>query len=205
MNVARKIGAERLLLATHNAGKAAEISALLAPYGTEVVTAGDLGLPVPVETGTTFAENARIKALAGAEASGLPALADDSGLSVVPLGGDPGVYTADWAETPDGRDFAMAMEKVRKACAEKGAEHLPAAVFHCTLCLAWPDGVTSLVEGTVRGHLEWPPRGENGHGYDPIFVMDGETITFGEMDPDRKAEVSHRADAFSKLVKAHFG
>ena len=203
----RKLTPGRLVIASHNAGKVREITALLGPYGMDPVSAGSLGLPEPEETGTTFAENAKLKALASATASGLPALADDSGLEVVALGGRPGVYTADWAERQwfegeKGRDWYMAMGKVEGLLCEFGADVDRSAAFVCTLCLAWPDGETALFEGRVSGSLVWPPRGRNGFGYDPVFQPAGQPLTFGEFAPEAKHAVSHRAQAFGKLVAA---
>jgi len=195
----RPLTETRLLLATHNAGKAREVSALLAEHGIAVVTAGELGLPVPEETETTFVGNATIKALAAAKAGGMVALADDSGFSVKALDGAPGVYTADWAEQPDGtRDYAAAMAKV-----ERLARHAPdrGAWFSCALVLAWPDGHVESFLGEAHGTWVWPPRGEKGFGYDPIFVPEGETKTFAEIDPALKHRISHRAAAF-RLLKA---
>jgi XTP/dITP diphosphohydrolase len=206
----RKLGSERLIIATHNAGKLREISALLAPFGLECVSAGDFGLPEPEETGTTFVENALIKARAAAEASGLPALADDSGLSVDALGGRPGVYTADWAERQwfegdKGRDWYMAMGKVEGLLQEIGADADRSAQFNCVLAIAWPGGDSVVYKGIVQGSLVWPPRGKRGFGYDPVFLPKGRAETFGEMDPDEKHLISHRADAFAKLVAEQFG
>jgi XTP/dITP diphosphohydrolase len=195
----RKLQPGKLVIASHNQGKVREIRALLEPFGIEPVSAGDLGLPEPEETGTTFAENALLKAHASARGSGMVALADDSGLCVTALGGDPGVYTADWAETPDGRDWQLAMEKVEAALQARNAADRSAA-FVCTLALAWPDGHAEIFEGRVEGHLEWPPRGEMGFGYDPVFVPSGYTESFAELDPAIKHSISHRADAFAKLV-----
>lgn len=205
----RKLGSETLVIATHNAGKLKEISALLAPYGLNCISAGSLGLAEPAETGTTFIENALIKARAASEASGLPALADDSGLSVTALGGRPGVYTADWAERqwfegPPGRDWYMAMGKVEGMLAELGASTDRSAWFSCVLAVAWPDGESAVYEGRVDGSLTWPPRGALGFGYDPVFVPSGREQTFAEIDPDEKHRISHRADAFAKLVAAQF-
>ena len=200
----RKLRPGKLVIASHNQGKVREIRALLAPFGIEPVSAGDLGLPEPAETGTTFAENALIKARASAEGSGIVALADDSGLCVDALGGEPGVYTADWAETPDGRDWYMAMAKVEERLQALGPEVDRSAHFTCTLALCWPDGETALFEGRVAGHLTWPPRGEMGFGYDPVFVPDGHDQTFAEIAPEAKHAISHRADAFAKLVAAVF-
>ncbi len=196
----RRFAGGRLVIASHNAGKVREIGALLAPYGAEVVSAGDLGLPEPEETGDTFLANARIKSLAAATASGLPALADDSGLAVEALGGDPGIYSARWAG-PD-KDFRVAMERVER---ELGANPDRRAHFVCALSLCWPDGVEVAVEGYVHGTVVWPPRGDRGFGYDPMFVPDGSSRTFGEIDPAEKDRISHRADAFRKLVAACFG
>lgn len=203
----RKLAPGRLVIASHNEGKVREITALLGPHGMEPVSAGSLGLPEPEETGTTFAENARIKALASATASGLPALADDSGLEVKALGGRPGVYTADWAERQwfegeKGRDWYMAMGKVEGLLCERGPDVDRAAAFVCTLCLAWPDGETALFEGRVEGSLVWPPRGTQGFGYDPVFQPAGHALTFGEFEPAAKHAISHRAVAFARLVAA---
>jgi XTP/dITP diphosphohydrolase len=205
----RRLGSETLVIATHNAGKLKEISALLAPYGVNCISAGSLGLPEPPETGTTFVENALIKARAAAEAAGLPALADDSGLSVAALDGRPGVYTADWAERqwfegPPGRDWYMAMGKVEGMVAALGTNTPRDCWFSCVLALAWPNGETVVYEGRVDGTLTWPPRGDRGFGYDPVFVPNGRSETFGEIDPDEKHRISHRADAFAKLVAAQF-
>ena len=202
--------AGRLVIATHNAGKLREISALLAPFGLDCVSAGDLGLPEPAETGTTFVENALIKARAAAEASGLPALADDSGLSVAALGGRPGVYTADWAERqvfegPAGRDWYLAMGKVEGLLAEQGPGVDRSGWFSCVLAIAWPDGPSVVYEGRVDGTLTWPPRGTLGFGYDPVFMPVGDDRTFAELDPAEKHRISHRADAFAKLVADQFG
>jgi XTP/dITP diphosphohydrolase len=200
----RKLQPGKLVIASHNQGKVREIRALLAPYGIEPVSAGDLGLPEPEETGTTFAENALIKARASAEGSGLVALADDSGLCVAALDGAPGVYTADWAETPDGRDWYLAMKKVETRLKALGKSVDRSARFVCTLALCWPDGETALFEGTVAGTLTWPPRGTLGFGYDPVFVPNGQTKSFAEIPPEAKHAISHRADAFAKLVAAVF-
>jgi XTP/dITP diphosphohydrolase len=208
--VTRKLGSETLVIATHNAGKLQEIGALLAPYGLECVSAGSLGLPEPAETGTTFVENALIKARAAAEGSGLPALADDSGLCVNALSGRPGVYTADWAQrqwfegTP-GRDWYMAMGKVEGLLCELGPDVDRSGHFACVLAIAWPDGASAVYEGRVAGMLTWPPRGLLGFGYDPVFVPQGASQTFAEIDPDQKHRISHRADAFAKLVAEQFG
>ncbi len=198
----RPLGSDRLVLASHNAGKLREIADLVRPLGLSVVSAGDLGLPVPDETEETFAGNARIKAHAAAQAAGLPALSDDSGLIVDALDGAPGVHTADWAETPEGRDFGMAMGMVWERLERREAAEPRTARFHCTLCLAWPDGTDSLFEGEVPGHLVWPPRGDRGFGYDPMFVPEGHCLTFGEMEPQQKHAMSHRAVAFAAFVRA---
>jgi len=207
-----KLGGGSLVIATHNAGKLKEISALLDPYGLKCLSAGSLGLPEPPETGKTFVENALIKARAAAEASQLPALADDSGLSVEALGGRPGVYTADWAERQwfegdPGRDWYMAMGKVEGMLQQLGPDTDRGAAFHCVLAVAWPDGEHAIYEGLCPGALTWPPRGEMGFGYDPVFVPSaryGEE-TFAEIDPSEKHAISHRADAFAKLVADQFG
>lgn len=200
----RKLKPGRLVIASHNAGKVREIGALLEGRGLEVVSAAELDLPEPVETGTTFVANAELKARAAADLSGLPALADDSGLCVDALGGDPGVYTANWAETPDGRDWNLAMRKVEDALAAKGPEMGRDAHFVCVLSLAWPDGHVESFEGRVEGTLAWPPRGTVGFGYDPVFVPLGDVRTFAELNPAEKHAISHRADAFRKLVAAVF-
>jgi len=192
----------RLVLATHNVGKVREIAALLTPYGMDVVAAGDLGLPEPVETEDSFAGNALLKARAACNGSGLVAIADDSGLCVDALAGAPGVYTADWAETPTGRDWSLAMGKVETLLAAQGPDVSRAAQFVCTLALAWPDDHAEVFEGRVAGHLVWPPRGDRGFGYDPMFIADGLTQTFAEIDPAEKHAISHRAQAFEKLVAA---
>ncbi|WP_225206807.1 RdgB/HAM1 family non-canonical purine NTP pyrophosphatase [Novosphingobium huizhouense] len=199
----------KLVIATHNKGKLGEIRALLAPYGMDCISAGDLGLPEPAETGTTFAENALIKAHAAARAAQLPALADDSGLCVAALGGAPGVYTADWAEAAPfeggpGRNWYMAMGKVEGRLAQLGPAASRECWFACTLAIAWPDGAEAVYEGRAAGTLTWPPRGTMGFGYDPVFVPLGDTRTFAELDPAEKHAISHRADAFAKLVAAQF-
>ncbi len=201
----RKLTEKKIVIATHNAGKLREIGDLMRPRGIEVVSAGALGLPEPAETETSFEGNARIKAHAAAAASGLPALSDDSGLSVDALDGAPGVYTADWAETPSGRDFAMAMEKVWQKLQAGGHAAPHTAAFNCVLCLAWPDGEDVVFVGRAEGALVWPPRGTRGFGFDPMFLPEGEAETFGEMDPARKHGMSHRADAFAQLTAACFG
>ena len=201
----RLVTGTRLILATHNAGKARENAALLAERGIAVVTAGELGLPVPEETADSFLGNATLKALAAARAGGMLAMADDSGFSVAALDGAPGVRTADWAERPDGtRDYAAAMAKV-----ERLARHAPdlvrgarAAWFSCALVLAWPDGHVEGFLGEAHGDWVWPPRGARGFGYDPMFVPAGQALTFGEMEPAAKHAISHRAAAFRLLSAA---
>lgn len=200
----RRLAPGRVIVASHNKGKIREIGDLLRPYGIETVSVAELGLPEPAETEETFAGNARIKAHAAASAAGLPALSDDSGIEVEALGGRPGVHTADWAETPSGRDFPMAMEKVWRLLEEAAAPHPRRARFVCTLCLAWPDGHDEIFEGEVRGAVSWPMRGDQGFGFDPIFTPEGHEETFGEMDPAKKHRMSHRADAFRKLVEGCF-
>lgn len=198
----RKFSGGHLLIATHNRGKLEEMAALLAPFGISVSSAADHDLPEPEETGTRFVENARIKAHAAATATGLPALSDDSGIEIDALGGAPGVYTADWAETPDGRDFVMAMKKTHDLLEEVKAPFPRTARFCCTLVLAWPDGHDEVFEGVMEGQVVWPMRGDQGHGYDPIFVPDGFDQTFGEMDRWQKNRISHRAKAVEKLRQA---
>jgi XTP/dITP diphosphohydrolase len=193
---------ESLLIATHNKGKFEEFAALLDPLGIETVFAKTQGLPEPEETGTTFIENARIKARSAVSETGLPALADDSGIEVDALGGAPGVYTADWAETPGGRDFKFAMEKTHRLLEECGASHPRTARFCCTLIIAWPDGDEMEFMGQVEGQLVWPMRGVDGHGYDPMFQPIGYDITFGEMAPEEKNRISHRAIALRKMLTA---
>jgi XTP/dITP diphosphohydrolase len=200
----RKLQPGKLVIASHNEGKVREIRALLEPYGIEPVSAGSLGIPEPVETGTSFAANAELKARFSADLSGMVSLADDSGLCVDALNGDPGVYTADWAETPNGRDWYLAMQKVEDALQAKGPEAGRDAHFVCVLSLCWPDGHVESFEGLVDGLLVWPPRGAKGFGYDPIFQPLGHDVTFAEMDPDAKHAMSHRADAFAKLTAALF-
>ena len=195
----RRLGSGSLVIATHNAGKLKEISALLEPHGMKCLSAGSLGLPEPAETGTTFVQNAMLKARAAAEAPG-----------IVALDGRPGVYTADWAERQwfegdPGRDWYMAMGKVEGLLQEQGADVDRSCAFHCVLALAWPDGEHAVYEGTVPGTLTWPPRGAMGFGYDPVFVPEGSEQTFAEIDPADKHAISHRADAFAKLVAEQFG
>ena len=199
----------RIVVATHNAGKLKEMRLLLEPYGKDCISAGELGLPEPEETGTTFEENALIKARAAAEAANLPALADDSGLCVNALGGRPGVYTADWAERQTfegdkGRDWYMAMGKVEGMLAAHGPDVDRSCWFNSTLALAWPHGEFAVYNGRVDGRIVWPPRGNKGFGYDPVFVPNGNSMTFGEIEWQEKQLVDHRADAFRKLVEAQF-
>ena len=198
----RKLEPGRLVIASQNAGKVREIRALVAPYGVEPVSAASLDLPEPEETGTTFAANALLKARQAADLSGLPALADDSGLCVEALGGDPGLFSARWAG--EGKDFGLAMRLVEERLVALGTDASRRAHFVCALALAWPDGSEVEVEGRIDGTLAWPPRGDRGFGYDPMFVLDGMTETFGEIDPDAKHRISHRAHAFAKLVAAVF-
>jgi XTP/dITP diphosphohydrolase len=188
---------DRLVIASHNAGKVREIAELLAPHGVTVISAGALGLAEPEETADSFAGNAELKARAAAAASALPALADDSGLCVAALGGAPGIYSARWAGAA--KDFSHAMERVRR---ELGSNPDRRAYFACALALAWPEGELLAVEGHVYGALTFPPRGDRGFGYDPIFVPEGHRLTFGEMEPNAKHAISHRAVAFAKLVAA---
>lgn len=187
----------RLVVASHNAGKVREIGALLAPLGVEAVSAGDLGLPEPEETETTFVGNAALKARAAAEASGLPALADDSGLEVFAIGGDPGVYSARWAGP--NKDFGFAMQRVHEELQKRGATDFSAR-FVCVLAMAEPGGAVETFEGEARGMIVWPPRGTKGFGYDPIFQPNGLDRTFGEMSHDEKLPMTHRARAFEKLL-----
>ena len=195
--MARRFSGRRIVVASHNAGKVAEIADLLAPYEIRAVSAEALGLPEPEETGATFEENAAIKALASASASGEAALSDDSGLAVAALGGEPGIHSARWGGPR--RDFALAMQRVEDALPPDAARD---AAFVCALALAWPDGHVEIFEGRIEGRLVWPPRGTRGFGYDPIFVPEGGRLTFGEMEPGAKHAISHRADAFGKLAAA---
>jgi XTP/dITP diphosphohydrolase len=207
---------KQIVVASHNAGKLREIADLIAPFGFDARSAADYGLPEPDETGTTFEENAYIKAFAAASATGLPALSDDSGLMVDALEDEPGVYTANWAETADGtRDFGLAMRKVEDALRARGATR-PGdrrAQFVAVICLAWPDGHAEYYRGEVRGCMVWPPRGNKGFGYDPAFMPDGFDITFGEMSAEEKhgwkpgdeTALSHRARAFRKFAQARLG
>ncbi|MBL8687500.1 MAG: RdgB/HAM1 family non-canonical purine NTP pyrophosphatase [Rhodospirillaceae bacterium] len=197
--MARRFEEPKLVLATHNPGKVGELVELLAPWGVEVVSAGALGLAEPEETGETFVDNALLKARAAMEATGLPALADDSGLAVSGLDGRPGVHTADWAGSP--RDFTRAMRRVQQ---ELGENPDRSAAFMSTLALIWPDGHHEIFEGKVEGELVWPPRGEIGWGYDPMFAPEGSPRTYGEMSAEEKHSTSHRARALRKLVAACF-
>lgn len=195
----RKLAPGKLVIASHNPGKVREIEALLGPYGMRPVSAAALDLPEPEETGTTFVANAELKARRAADLSGLPALADDSGLCVDALGGDPGIFSARWAG--EAKDFDLAMRLVHERMGEDAGRD---AHFVCALALAWPDGHMERFEGRVDGTLVWPPRGGRGFGYDPMFVAEGMSETFGEIDPDHKHSISHRADAFRQLVAAVF-
>jgi XTP/dITP diphosphohydrolase len=199
----RPIG-DRLVIATHNAGKLREIAALVELLGVSTVGAEELGLPEPEEIGVTFADNADLKAREAADLSGLPALADDSGLCVDALHGRPGIFSARWAEDADGnRDWMWAMERVWRAAEATEPDAPPAAHFACSLAIAWPnDGQTETFDGRVDGILVWPPRGDRGFGYDPMFAPVGYDETFGELDPELKHRISHRADAFNKLLAA---
>ncbi|MFW2830112.1 RdgB/HAM1 family non-canonical purine NTP pyrophosphatase [Sphingomonas sp. ID0503] len=200
----RRLGPSKLVIASHNKGKLKEIADLLRPFRIETVSAAEMDVPEPEETGVTFFDNAALKARFSADLTGLPALADDSGLCVDALGGDPGVYTANWAETPSGRDWNLAMQKVEDALQTKGPDAGRDAHFVCVLAVAWPDGHVESFEGRVDGTLTWPPRGTVGFGYDPVFVPLNDTRTFAELDPAEKHAISHRADAFAKLKAALF-
>ncbi len=200
----RRFDRGRLVIASHNDGKVREIEALLAPFGAELVSAGALGLAEPEETGDSFIANAELKARAAAGAAGLPALADDSGLVVHALAGQPGIYSARWAGFS--RDFDLAMARVNRELLYAGAreDEQRRAHFTCALSLCWPDGHCESFEGKVHGTIVWPQRGTRGFGYDPIFRPDGEDLTFGQMEPERKHAMSHRADAFRQLDAACF-
>ena len=201
----RRFEGTEIIVASHNVGKISEIGDLLAPFGVASVGADALGLDEPEETGADFIANAELKAHAAAMATGRPALADDSGLAVDALDGAPGIYSARWAQAPDGtRDFAFAMQKVETALAQK-LDAPRTARFICALSLAWPDGHAESFEGQVAGTLVWPMRGDNGFGYDPVFLPLGGDLTFGEMSPQAKHAISHRADAFAQLVAGCFG
>jgi XTP/dITP diphosphohydrolase len=196
----------RLVVASHNPGKVAEILELVEPHGLSVVSAADLHLPEPEETGATFKANAELKALAAAGAAGLPALSDDSGLEAEALDGAPGIHSARWAGPA--KDFRLAMQRVADEVRQQGGWDRvpgPSANFTAVLCLAWPDGGAEAFEGKVYGHLVWPPRGTRGFGYDPMFVAEGEMLTFGEMEPAAKHAISHRARAFALFVRACLG
>jgi XTP/dITP diphosphohydrolase len=195
----RHFDGDTLIIASHNKGKVREIGELLAPFGVKTVSAGDLDLPEPIEDGDSFIANAEIKALAAAKAANLPALSDDSGLEVAALRGEPGIYSARWGGAE--KDFTLAMTKVNDAIGDKENR---TANFTCALTLAWPDGHTESFEGKVFGSITWPMRGDQGFGYDPFFIPDGFDITFGEMDPEQKHAMSHRADAFKRLIAACF-
>ena len=195
---------DTLVVATHNRGKLEEIADLLRPYPIALRSAAELRLPEPDETEDSFVGNARLKAHAAARSTGFVALADDSGLCVDALGGDPGVYTADWAETPQGRDFGMAMARVWAALETAKAAVPRRAQFHCTLVLAWPDGADLVFEGEMPGQLVWPPRGSQGHGFDPMFQPDGYPMTCGEMDRWEKNRISHRGTAFARFREECF-
>lgn len=197
----RRFEGDTLLVATHNAGKLDEMREIFGRLGITVVGAAERDLPEPAETEQTFVGNARIKAHAAARTTGLPALADDSGIEVEALDGAPGVHTADWAETPDGgRDFMMAMRKTHDLLEQAGAPHPHQARFCATLVMAWPDGHDDVFEGHVEGQLVWPPRGREGHGYDPIFQPDGHDRTFAEMSWSEKNRISHRARAIEQMI-----
>jgi XTP/dITP diphosphohydrolase len=198
----RSFTGEKLVIASHNPGKVEEIAELLHPFGADLISAAELSLAEPVEDGLTFIDNAEIKARAAAMASNLPALADDSGLAVDALGGQPGIYSARWAGP--GKDFSMAIKKVEHAIVNSENKDNRSAYFACALSLCWPDGHMESFEGQVRGRMVWPPRGDKGFGYDPTFMATGYDITFAEMDPAAKHAISHRAKAFRKLVAACF-
>ncbi|MDC0737732.1 RdgB/HAM1 family non-canonical purine NTP pyrophosphatase [Cognatishimia sp. SS12] len=201
----RKFTGDTLLVATHNQGKLTEIREILAPHGVNVVGAADHDLPEPEETEDTFVGNARIKAHAAAQATGLPALSDDSGITIDALDGAPGVYTADWAETGNGRDFMMAMRRANDEITAKGPDAPRTAQFRCTLILAWPDGHDEVFEGVMPGSLTWPIRGAGGFGYDPMFVPEGLDVTCAEMPKTEKNKISHRGRALQKFVAGCFG
>ncbi len=201
----RRFTERRLVVATHNPGKLAEIAALLGPYDVALTSSAELNLPEPEETEDSFLGNARIKARAAVAATGFPALADDSGIEIDALGGAPGVRTADWAETGQGRDFRIAMTRTWQALEAAKAPEPRRARFRATLVLAWPDGHDEVFEGSVTGRIVWPMRGEEGHGYDPIFQPDGRNVTLGEMAPAEKNRISHRAVALTRLIEGVFG
>ncbi|WP_394805204.1 RdgB/HAM1 family non-canonical purine NTP pyrophosphatase [Kordiimonas aquimaris] len=197
--MARHFNGDKLIIASHNKGKVREIGELLAPFGVQTISAGDLDLPEPVEDGDSFIANAEIKALAAATAAGIPALSDDSGLEVAALDGAPGIYSARWAGPT--KDFNVAMKAINEKIADLADK---TANFTCALTLAWPDGHMESFEGKVFGEITWPMRGEKGFGYDPVFIPNGYTKTFAEMDPADKHTMSHRADAFKQLINACF-
>ena len=197
--MSQRFAGGKLVIASHNSGKVAEIVELLVPFGADIISAGELDLLEPVEDGDSFAANAKLKASAAAEAASVPALADDSGLVVAALGGEPGIHSARWAG-PE-KDFGLAMYRVEDALARATDRR---AHFACVLALAWPDSHIETFSGEVHGTLVWPPRGERGFGYDPMFVPDGHNVTFGEFEPQAKYAISHRAKAFEKLVAACF-
>lgn len=201
----RKFAGDKILVATHNVGKLQEITEILAPHGVSVVGAAEMDLPEPEETEDTFVGNARIKAHAAAQATGLPALSDDSGITIDALDGAPGVFTADWAETGSGRDFMIAMTRANDEIAAKGPDAPRSAQFRCTLVLAWPDGHDEVFEGVMPGNLVWPIRGEHGFGYDPMFMPDGYDITCAEMEKEEKNRISHRGRAVQAFLKGCFG
>ncbi|MCY3875830.1 MAG: non-canonical purine NTP pyrophosphatase [Rhodobacteraceae bacterium] len=196
----RQLTEKSVVLATHNSGKLQEFRELLAPFGKLVIPAREFGLDEPAETEASFAGNARIKAAHAARSTGVPSLADDSGIEVDALAGQPGIHTADWAETPGGRDFRIMMDRTWRMLGDAGAPEPWSARFRCSLCIAWPDGHDTSFEGSVAGRFVWPMRGGNGFGFDPIFQPDGHNLTFGEMDPGQKQGMSPRTAAFAKFV-----
>lgn len=198
------LSGKKLVLATHNAGKIAEMVALLGPHDVSILSAADFGLSAPEETATDFVGNARIKARFVADQTGLPSLADDSGIAIDALEGAPGIYTADWAETPAGRDFDFAMRKTWEMVTRTSALPPYAARFRCAIVVAWPDGSEEVFEGAVEGRLTWPPRGPGGHGYDPMFQPNGGELTFAEMSAEEKNRISHRSMAFAALTSKCF-
>ena len=201
----RKFASDTLLVATHNKGKLGEIAEILAPFGVKVIGASEMDLPEPEETEDSFVGNARIKAHAAAKATGLPALSDDSGITIDALDGAPGVYTADWAETGDGRDFMQAMTRANNEITAKGPDAPRTAQFRCTLVIAWPDGHDEVFEGVMPGSLIWPIRGEGGFGYDPMFMPEGLDVTCAQMPKDEKNKISHRGRAMAQFVQGCFG
>ncbi len=198
----RQLTEKSVILATHNSGKLQELRELLAPFGKLGIPVREFGLDEPAETEASFAGNARIKAAYAARSTGAPSLADDSGIEVDALAGQPGIHTAGWAETPGGRDFRIAMARTWRMLEDAGAPEPWTARFRCSLCIAWPDGHDAIFEGSVAGRFVWPMRGESGFGFDPIFQPDGHDLTFGEMDPGQKQGMSHRTVAFTKFVDA---